>query len=246
MVTLNKVVLQKSEILALRSRFQTAELDWSPGLERDFAVFKAELIRWNQKVNLVSRSDEGRVVDAHVIDSLRILPFIRRDGGEVRLLDIGTGAGFPGLVLKIARPDLAVVLVDSARKKRLFLMHMISTLELTGIDVLDRRAEEIADVEQLRGRFHVVTSRAVGSLAVTIPLAAPFLAPGGRFITFKPSVCGSEMEEAAGVCASVGLSKPVVLDEDGNLPRRGSLVQVTCAVDRQTGLMGPTEGEMNS
>jgi len=220
--------LRQGETSALRGSFESAGLTWEGAHQAGFATYKTELRRWNRRVNLVSRRDEDRIVEAHFVDSLRVLPFLPEAGSGALVLDIGTGAGLPGLVVKIARPDLEVVLLDSARKKRIFLMHMISALDLTHVRVLDSRAEALAEDERYRDRFEVVLSRAVGSLSAVIPLAAPFVAPEGRMITFKQLDPGPEIRASIDIALSFGLKDPVVLQERiGAVPRRGSLVQFT-------------------
>lgn len=145
-----------------------------------FAVYGEELIRWNRRINLTAITDPLAVAVKHFLDSTAAAPYIPPNA---RLLDIGAGPGFPGLVLKIIRPDLFVTLLDSVRKKVSFQQQVIRLLGLSDIQARHGRAEEMA-VTDADG-FDVVICRALGDLGRFYRLSRPFLAAGGRCIAMK-------------------------------------------------------------
>lgn len=138
-----------------------------------------ELLRWNHRRNLTAIIAREEVQEKHLIDSLTLLPFARQ---STHLLDIGSGAGFPALPLKIACPELYVVSVEAVGKKVDFQRHVARTLGLQGFAVLHQRVEMLTDY---RAAFDLVTARALCSLGGLIALAGPFLAPGGRLVAMK-------------------------------------------------------------
>jgi len=148
-----------------------------------FYRYEALLRTWSGRVRLVSRGDRDRIRERHFIDSLRLTLFLRR--GKISLLDLGSGAGFPGVPVKIARPDVTVVLLESARMKGLFLNHLAGELNLDGLSVLTDRAEAACERPEHRGRYDIVTARAVGSLPVLWRLAAGFLRKDGELLALK-------------------------------------------------------------
>ena len=148
-----------------------------------FKAFCSELIIWNEKFNLTGIKTPEEIEKKHFIDSLSILPYLPE--GVCNLIDVGSGAGFPGLPLKIARPNLVVTLLDSIKKKTTFHTHIISELKLQNISTLPARAEEIAHSPDYREQFDVVTARAVTHLSTLIEYAIPLLKTGGICIAQK-------------------------------------------------------------
>ena len=146
------------------------------------ALHGRELLAWNRRTNLTAIHDPLEVAVKHFIDSLAGLNVIPEDG---RLLDIGSGGGFPGLPLKIMRPGQPMTLVDGVRKKISFLQHMIRTLPLSGIEALHVRAEAMTgNIGEDQG-FDVVTCRALADEAVIHRLAFPLMAPDGVLVIYK-------------------------------------------------------------
>ena len=135
-----------------------------------------ELLRWKPRRNLTAITDRDEVLEKHLVDSLTLLPFARQ---STRLLDIGSGAGFPALPLKIVCPELEVVSVDAVGKKIDFQRHVVRTLGLQGFTALHARIETLTDYH---AGFDLVTARALCSLVDLVALAEPFLAPGGRLV----------------------------------------------------------------
>lgn len=160
------------------------------------------LLEWNQRINLISRKDTSRILPYHVIDSLAAAQLIPDDS---RCCDIGTGAGLPGIPLAIARPDIRMVLVESTRKKCLFLNHCVTALELNAVEVLSDRAESLPPLG-----CDIVLSRLTGPLRRTLRHLARHSHPGGSIILFKSL---SAAEEPTGpLLQKLGLSVTRTLD----------------------------------
>ena len=149
------------------------------GVER-LLVYLAELMKWSRRVNLVARdTPEAQVVETHFLDSLTLLPFL--DGaGEVHLLDVGSGAGFPGLALACVRPDARFTLCEPRQKRVSFLRHVVRTLGLANVEVVAERVE--AHLADWPGRFTHITSRAVAEPAAFLPLVRPLVTPATRVL----------------------------------------------------------------
>lgn len=162
-----------------------------------------ELLRWNRTHNLTAITAPDEVREKHLVDSLTLLPLL---GTAARLLDLGSGAGFPGLPLKIVRPGLEVVSVDAVGKKIAFQRHVARQLGLNGFSAVHGRAEELPGSPLCQARFDVVTARALGSLPLLARLAAPCLAPGGRLIAMKGADGEAELAEAETELATLGFA----------------------------------------
>lgn len=155
-----------------------------------FVRYKDLLLAWNEKVNLTAIVDEQQVAVKHFLDSLAILGKINVKVHQ-RMLDVGTGAGFPGIPVKVCCPWINVVLLDSLKKRVLFLEDVIRQLDLGGITAAHGRAEEKGRDKDFRETFDLVTARAVAKLAILAEYCLPFLKPGGLFVAYK----GPEIDE---------------------------------------------------
>lgn len=144
-------------------------------------IYFNELKGWNQKLNLTSLQDDRAIIIDHFIDSLSVVPHLPPTGN---LLDIGSGAGFPGLPIKIAKPELTVTLLEAKRKKINFLKQVILLLNLSHITVLHGRIEKVVSENQC-GCFDMVIARAFATLETLLKLAHPLLIKGGHLITMK-------------------------------------------------------------
>jgi len=148
-----------------------------------------ELIRWNSKVNLTALRTDTDILCKHFLDSLAAFKLFRpasnliRPGPTMRVLDVGTGAGFPGLILKLHAPELAVTLLEPSQKKAAFLHHMIGLLGLSAVEVSMRRLEDFSDSETSIS-YDLVTTRAVKP-EIVLAAAPRLLAPGGRVLLFR-------------------------------------------------------------
>lgn len=142
-------------------------------------VYLIELEKWNRRISLTSIRSEKDVVIKHFLDSFSYVRGFRPDPA-LKLLDMGSGAGFPALPLRIAFPGLSVTLVESVRKKASFLRHIIRTLSLSDAVVLDERTDHLP--EEYSGRFDVVTARAFAAMEATLKESARFLKPGAKTV----------------------------------------------------------------
>lgn len=174
---------------------EALDINLNPGQTRQFAVHAAELVRWNQKINLTAITDPFEVAVKHFLDSLPAARLLPKDA---TLLDIGSGGGLPGLPLKILMPSLSITLIDASRKKVNFLKHVIRTLKLDNIEALHIRAEDLADDPFYRNRFNVIISRAVSSLELFGRLAWPLLSDAGIMVALKGDVGMDEMKKLQG------------------------------------------------
>ena len=162
----------------------------SPHTVARLTLYLRELMRWNAKVNLTGLTAERDIISKHFLDSLAAAKLISPDaalikpGPSLRVLDVGTGAGFPGLVLKLQDPTLAVTLLEPSQKKAAFLHHMIGLLGLSGVPVLIARLEDLKPGQT--GPFDLVTTRAVRPELV-FGEAPRLLAPGGQVLLFRAS-----------------------------------------------------------
>lgn len=193
-------------------------IDVSSNQMTQLVRFARILCEWNKKINLTAITDSEEVAIKHVIDSMAVLPFLPRDE---RLLDIGSGGGFPGIVLAVLRPDLRITTIDAVRKKISFQQHVIRTLGLKRVKALHVRAESLASdgsTSETDG-YDIIVSRALGTLELFLGLALPLLAPGGTIIAYKGAMTETEKDEFDS-CRSGELSLAVSIHEY-NLPKSG-------------------------
>ena len=168
------------------------------GVKLDEAVimallqYKRILLEWNEKMNLTAIEEDRDFIIKHFVDSLSVMPFLK-DGQS--LIDVGTGAGFPGLPLKIANPSLKIVLLDSLEKRIGFLNAVIAELQLSGIHAVHSRAEDAGLAAEFREKSDVAVARALASLPVLLEYCLPLVKVGGIFTAMK---AGSEEVEISG------------------------------------------------
>ena len=144
-----------------------------------FFLYLSELKKWNRKINLTAIREDREIIIKHFLDSLAFLRGFAPSPG-MKLLDMGSGAGFPALPIKIAFPEIIVTMVESVKKKASFLRHIIRTLSLPGAEVLDKRTEELPDLHQ--SRYDIVTARAFADMEAALITGVPFLKPGGLMV----------------------------------------------------------------
>lgn len=164
------------------------------------------LIEWNEKINLTAITEPREVAVKHMIDSLTCWDDDRFDN-NIRVIDVGTGAGFPGIPLKIFRPDIRLTLLDSLNKRIKFLQLVVDELGLHGVECIHARAEEGARNKELREQFDLVVSRAVARLPVLAEYCLPFVKKGGTFAALKGMKYGEEAESATKALAVLGGGK---------------------------------------
>lgn len=156
--------------------------------------YKELLVEWNEKMNLTAITEDMEVITKHFLDCLTVQSSI--DLTKVKtLVDVGTGAGFPGLVLKIAFPNVHITLIDSLNKRLKFLQHVIDELGLEGIECVHGRAEDLGKNKAYREQFEVCASRAVANLAVLGEYTLPFVQKGGYLIALKGQKLDEELAE---------------------------------------------------
>ena len=178
---------------------------------------QAEMLRWNRTHNLTAITDPVTAIEKHLCDSLTLLPLLN---GRERLLDIGSGAGFPALPLKIARPGLDIVSVDAVAKKIAFQKHAARILGLSGFAAWHGRVEDLPQDPLGVERFDVVVARAFSGLPQLFELACPCLRPGGRIIAMKGPEGMRELQQAEESLKRHGLTCLRV--HDITLPGSGS------------------------
>ena len=161
------------------------------------------LVEWNQKMNLTAITDPKEMAEKHFLDSVLAARYFDFSSAQ-SLIDVGTGAGFPGIPLKILYPQLQVVLLDSLRKRVDFLQGIVDNLKLSSVEAVHGRAEELGRGARFRESFDVCVSRAVANLSTLSEYCTPFLKTGGVFISYKSGTADEEAEKAAGAIKKLG------------------------------------------
>lgn len=168
---------------------------------RLFSIYLRDLKKWNRVYNLTAIRDDEGIILKHFIDSLTYLKVIPVRKG-LSIIDIGAGAGFPGLPIKICHPEIMLTLVDPSMKKNLFLMHICRVLGLEDVEIIQKRVEDL--VEDLGPSFDVLVTRALYKAKDLIRCGVPLLKPGGLMVVSKGPAIESEIKEADKEMAKVG------------------------------------------
>ncbi len=195
--------MQASQIRLLA---QGAALLGVPLTERQlqlFSLYYREIMTWNEKINLLSRNSTEETLRRNCLDSLTVLPFLPTR--DCKVLDMGSGGGFPGIPLKLAIETLRVSLLEASRKKTSFLKQVIRTLELPGITVLHDRAENLPGQTACAGQFDVVVSQAAFKLPQLLVFGAPLLAADGVLLAMKSDHIEAELQEGEAAATAAGL-----------------------------------------
>ena len=175
---------KKSKILGVRFSVEQIE---------QFYKYMNLLIEWNEKMNLSAITEPKEIILKHFIDSITILKYIDDNS---KLVDVGTGAGFPGVPLSIMNPTLKITLVDSLNKRLIFLQEVVKELNLKNIEIVHARAEEFGQNKNYREKFDIATSRAVANLATLSEYLVPLVKIGGKIISMKASNAKEEINDA--------------------------------------------------
>ena len=168
---------------------------------KQFEKYQELLLEWNEKINLTAITEENDIITKHFVDSLYCLKYIKDTDS---IIDIGTGAGFPGLPIKIVSHETSVTLLDSLNKRITYLNDVIEKLSLENINAIHGRAEEFGIKPEYREKFDVATARAVANMKVLVEYCLPFVKVGGKFICMKGSEYKEELEEAKAHIGNLG------------------------------------------
>ena len=174
------------------------------------ALYCDLLLEKNRGMNLTAITDPAEVVRLHFLDSAALLPARLLQGK--RVIDIGTGGGFPGVVLKILDPSMDLTLLDSLGKRIDWLKDLCARLELTGVTCLKGRAEELSRLPDHREAYDAAVSRALASMPVLAELCLPYVKPGGFFLAMKSNKTDEEIDAARHVIGALGGDVPFVMD----------------------------------
>lgn len=229
-----KIELEKYDLQKFSEGLRELEIDLSEKQMKQFMMYYELLNEKNKVMNLTAITEFSEVISKHFLDSLSLVMAVEPEDLET-VIDVGTGAGFPGIPLKIAYPNLKITLVDSLRKRVDFLNEVILKLDLKGIKAVHGRAEDLAREQKYRESFDLCVSRAVAALPVLSEYCLPFVGEGGLFVAYKAKDAEGECRSAesavellGGVIADMVLfSLPgtdldralVVIEKEGHTPK---------------------------
>lgn len=189
---------------ALRDGARAFGLELSEAQLHAFQVYQDELLAWNQKFNLTSITDPAEIVSKHFLDSLSIFVAISHQPSAISLIDVGAGAGLPGLPIKLVRLDWPLTLLEATRKKCDFLEHVVATLQLKDARVIWGRAEIVGHQAGEREQYDLVVARAVAELNVLAEYMLPFAKPRGLCVAWKGEKIEDELSAAKNVYGQLG------------------------------------------
>lgn len=194
---------------SLKLQAQKLGVALNDDMVEQFRRYQELLLLWNERMNLTAITDPQGIQDKHFLDSLTCVIPLDQQAGKV--IDIGTGAGFPGIPIKIARPDLTVTLMDSLNKRVTFLNEVITQLGLSGIEAIHGRAEECARKQEHRDRYDFAFARAVAKLNVLCEYCLPFVKTDGLFISQKGSDYAEEVSLSKAALKKLGATVEDIL-----------------------------------
>jgi len=193
-----------SNIDILRQGIEDFGIEASDKMLADFQKYKEILVEWNQKMNLTGIEDEKEVFIKHFLDSISAVSKGYIKNG-MSLIDVGTGAGFPGMPLRISLPDLKVTLLDSLNKRINFLQEVANQIDIDDIEFIHGRAEDFGKDENYRECFDIATARAVAGLPALMEFCVPFVKVGGHFVCLKGPNANLELEESKKAMEVLGI-----------------------------------------
>ncbi|WP_027626056.1 16S rRNA (guanine(527)-N(7))-methyltransferase RsmG [Clostridium lundense] len=178
----------------LSSACKDIGMDFDEKMYNNFIKYKDLIKEWNEKINLTAITEDEEIIKKHFIDSIKIYKFSPLKECK-KIIDIGTGAGFPGIPIRIVDSNKEIILLDSLNKRLKFLDEVISELQLNNISTLHGRAEDFSKKSEYREKFDAVVSRAVANLAVLSEFCLPYVKIGGYFIAMKGPAIDEEIKE---------------------------------------------------
>lgn len=179
----------------IKSQAEVVGINVSDELLEKLEIYAKELKEWNEKINLTAIKDDEGIAIKHFIDSLMLLKYISIPENS-KIIDVGTGAGFPGLVIAAARSDVKVTLLDSTGKKLKVVEDIAQKMGLSNYEILNMRAEDAGQKKEYREQFDFSTARAVAELRVLSEYCLPFVKQNGYFISMKGALAEKEIENA--------------------------------------------------
>lgn len=202
----------------LKEKAKEINLELNEEKIKQFNIYYECLIEKNKVMNLTAITEKNEVIDKHFVDSIAIKKVLEKENGirqsivgeaiehnkKIKVLDIGTGAGFPGIPLKIVYSNWDMTLLDSLNKRIKFLQEVVEELELPFVELLHGRAEDYAKQKEYRGQYDLCVSRAVAHLATLSEYCLPYVKIGGYFISYKSGTVTEELEEAKQAIGQLG------------------------------------------
>lgn len=182
------------------------EIELSDNQKEQFVRFYEMLVEKNKVMNLTAITEFEEVIVKHFLDSLALVKVVGKEklASGMNIIDVGTGAGFPGIPLKIAFPDINITLLDSLNKRINFLKEVSLELKLENVEFIHGRSEDFGRNPQYREKFDICVSRAVANLATLSEFCVPFVKQGGYFVPYKAGDCGKEVEESVNAVDKMG------------------------------------------
>ena len=178
-------------------------LEYNIKKHEQFMRYKDLIKEWNEKINLTAIKEDEEIVKKHFIDSMKVFEFDKLKNAK-SVIDIGTGGGFPGIPMKIVKPEINIVLLDSLNKRIKFLNEVITDLKLENIKAIHGRAEDFAQQAQYREKFDVAISRAVANLTVLSEFCIPYVKVGGYFVAMKGPAVEEEIKQSTNAIKLLG------------------------------------------
>ena len=197
--------------MLLKSCCEQMQIHLSKEMEEQFMVYMSLLLEWNEKMNLTAITEEREVVLKHFVDCLSLVPYLKVSE-NTKMIDVGTGAGFPGLPVKIACPQVSMTLLDSLQKRIGFLEEAINSMGLDHVECVHSRAEDGGQNPLYREQFDYCVSRAVANLSVLSEYCLPFVKVGGTLAALKGPDALAEIQEAEGALEKLGGKVTEVID----------------------------------
>lgn len=197
----------------LKEACENEGLNFNEKIYNNFIEYKSLIKEWNEKINLTAITEDEEIIKKHFIDSIKVFkfPYVKE---AKKIIDIGTGGGFPGIPMKIMKSDSSIVLLDSLNKRINFLNEVIDKLELEDIKTIHGRAEDFAQKAEYREGFDIAVSRAVANLTVLLEFCLPYVKVGGYFVALKGPSIEDEIRDAKVALRVLGGTIEEVIEVD--------------------------------